>query len=310
MFRRLFTLISMPLMLVVASSALAVCSTASIPETTPTSAFTDHGNGTVTHVLTGLMWKKCPQGLSGATCTTGNASQLTWSGALASAVNDPTGGHNNWRLPSKKELESIVEECRHSPAINLDVFPGTPAQANFWSSTTYGPDPATGWDVDFTDGATFADDKTITSIAGRPFLARLVRATSPFDAFDAQQPIVVSAVLDVDLSVTPPRYDALTDGLLVIRYLFGLTGPSLTLNALGGTAQRTDPAAIKTYLDGVRTQLDIDGNGVADALSDGLLIVRYLFGLRGASLISGAFDPAGSRTTAPLIEAQIQSLMP
>jgi len=28
-------------------------------------------------------------------------------------------------------------------------------------------------------------------------------------------------------------YDALTDGLLMIRYLFGLTGPSLTNNALG-----------------------------------------------------------------------------
>jgi hypothetical protein len=117
-------------------------------------------------------------------------------------------------------------------------------------------------------------------------------------------------ILDVDASITATKYDALTDGLLVIRYLFGLTGPSLTAGALGSTATRTDPAAIKTYLDGIRTSLDIDGNGTADALTDGLLIIRYLFGLRGSSLIAGAVDPLATRTTAPAIEAYIQTLMP
>ena len=66
---------------------------------------------------------------------------------------------------------------------------------------------------------------------------------------------------------------------------------------------------IKAYLDGIRTSLDIDGNSNAEALTDGLLILRYMFGLRGASLIDGAFDPAGSRTDATAIEAHIQSLM-
>src|SRR5262249_26309864 len=35
------------------------------------------------------------------------------------------------------------------------------------------------------------------------------------------------STLDVDASVIATKYDALTDGLLVLRYLFGLTGPSL-----------------------------------------------------------------------------------
>ncbi|MEO8134283.1 MAG: hypothetical protein ABI831_09930 [Betaproteobacteria bacterium] len=118
------------------------------------------------------------------------------------------------------------------------------------------------------------------------------------------------ATLDVDQSITASKYDALTDGLLVLRYLFGLTGPSLTNGALGGTATRTDPAVIKTYLDAIRIPLDIDGNGTADALTDGLLVIRYLFGLRGSALIAGAFDPTGTRTTAAAIEAYIQSLMP
>jgi hypothetical protein len=56
--------------------------------------------------------------------------------------------------------------------------------------------------------------------------------------------------------------------------------------------------------------LDIDGNGVADALSDGVLIVRYLFGFRGAVLIDGVVDTVdGTRTTAPEIEAYIQSIL-
>ncbi|MEO8133369.1 MAG: PQQ-dependent sugar dehydrogenase [Betaproteobacteria bacterium] len=116
--------------------------------------------------------------------------------------------------------------------------------------------------------------------------------------------------LDVDASGSPSQYDALTDGLLVIRYLFGFTGTPLTVGALSSTATRTDPAKVKAYLDGMRPALDIDGNGTSDALSDGLLVLRYLFGLRGAVLISGAVDPLGTRTTAPAIEAYIRSLMP
>jgi hypothetical protein len=128
----------------------------------------------------------------------------------------------------------------------------------------------------------------------------------------SQTPVVVPtpASLDIDASISATKYDALTDGLIAIRYLFGLTGPSLTSGALGATATRTDPAALKTHLDGIRTALDVDGNGTADALTDGLLILRYLFGLRGDSLIHGAVDPQATRTTAPAIEGYIVSLMP
>ena len=117
-------------------------------------------------------------------------------------------------------------------------------------------------------------------------------------------------LLDVDASGSPTEYDALTDGLLIIRYLFGMTGPALTTGALGPTATRTDPDAIKAYLDSVRSGLDVDGNGTADALTDGLLIIRYLFGLRGDALIAGAVDPLATRKTAAEIEAALQALMP
>ena len=116
--------------------------------------------------------------------------------------------------------------------------------------------------------------------------------------------------LDIDASLTSTKYDALTDGLLVMRYLFGLTGTALTNGAVGGTATRSDPTAIKTYLDARSPRLDIDDSGTADALTDGLLVIRYLFGLRGSSLIAGAVDPLAKRKTAADIEAYLQTLLP
>ena len=119
-------------------------------------------------------------------------------------------------------------------------------------------------------------------------------------------------------------YDALTDGLLVIRYLFGLTGDALVNGAVGNAqvgppiksqttsnaASRSTPAEILQYLDAIKANLDIDGNGQSDALTDGLLVIRYLFGLRGNALISGAVAASATRKTAAEIETYLQSLMP
>ena len=104
-------------------------------------------------------------------------------------------------------------------------------------------------------------------------------------------------------------YDALTDGLLVIRYLFGLTGGALTNGAIGTGATRIDATAVLTQLDYLKPLLDVDGNGQADALTDGLMLMRYLFGLRGGALVAGAIGPGALRNAAQ-IEAYIQSLVP
>lgn len=55
---------------------------------------------------------------------------------------------------------------------------------------------------------------------------------------------------------------------------------------------------------------DIDQSGSVDALSDGLILLRYFFGLRGDSLISGVISPNANRTSAADIEAYIESHMP
>lgn len=55
---------------------------------------------------------------------------------------------------------------------------------------------------------------------------------------------------------------------------------------------------------------DVDNNGSFDALTDGLIILRYAFGLRGNSLVDGAIASDATRTSASEIETHIQSLLP
>ena len=55
---------------------------------------------------------------------------------------------------------------------------------------------------------------------------------------------------------------------------------------------------------------DIDGNGQIDALTDGLLILRYLFGLEGDTLINGVIAEDATRTSSADIEAHLRTLMP
>ncbi len=53
---------------------------------------------------------------------------------------------------------------------------------------------------------------------------------------------------------------------------------------------------------------DIDGNGVADPLTDGLLFLRYLFGFRGATLTTGAIGAGCTRCDAAAIEPYLANL--
>lgn len=121
--------------------------------------------------------------------------------------------------------------------------------------------------------------------------------------------LTVKSTLDVDDNGTP---QAAVDGVMVLRYLFGLTGTAVTNGiTMGGGAQRTDPAAINSYLGQVSSVLDIDADTKLSPVTDGLLILRYLLGLRGTALIQGAVAPApgATRNTATAIEDYIRGLI-
>ena len=102
----------------------------------------------------------------------------------------------------------------------------------------------------------------------------------------------------------------LTDGLLVIRHLFGFSGDSLTSGAVASDANRGSPEAIAGYLTEAVSELDIDGDGESKPLTDGLLLIRYLFGFSGDSLISGAIGSDATRDKADKVEAYIKERAP
>jgi hypothetical protein len=104
--------------------------------------FRDNGDGTVSDRATGLMWSKAD-----------SRSGMDWKAALAwIQVRNAEGylGHDDWRLPNAKELQSIVDYSRapavtRSPAID-PVFETTRLADGeypyFWSSTTHLDGPA------------------------------------------------------------------------------------------------------------------------------------------------------------------------
>ncbi len=132
----------------------------SIIASTPASNFTIHNDGTVTHNTTGLMWMRCSLGQiwDGKACS-GTAIGLSWQSALENAVGLSFGGYDDWRVPNRSELESILEERCNSPAINLAVFPATPS-SYFWTSSPYAGLSHGAWSIDFGYGSVNATVKS------------------------------------------------------------------------------------------------------------------------------------------------------
>jgi hypothetical protein len=106
------------------------------------------------------------------------------------------------------------------------------------------------------------------------------------------------------------EYDALTDGLLLLRGMFGLDGNALTGGTLASNATYTAAADIESRIATLGDLADVDGNGQIDALTDGLLTLRYLFGIQGDTLINGVVAGDATRKTAEEIEAHLETLMP
>jgi len=110
-----------------------------------TNDFIDNGNETITDNATGLMWSKDDCGVG-----------LNWEEALNWVYQknqESYLGHNDWRLPNAKELQSIVDYTRslqttNSAAINplFNVTPiidegGGTNYPFYWASTTHADGP-------------------------------------------------------------------------------------------------------------------------------------------------------------------------
>lgn len=118
----------------------------------------------------------------------------------------------------------------------------------------------------------------------------------------------VSNTIDWDFDQNS-QVDALTDGLLLLRYAFGLEGQALTEGAIAINSP-LNSNDVENKIAQAQTIADIDDNGVMDALTDGLLLLRYTFGLRGDDLVHGVTAMLASRSNPIDIEMYIESHMP
>jgi len=86
-------------------------------------SYTDNGDGTITDNVTGLMWQKDP------------GEKMTYEQAVAGAEGFDLAGYDDWRLPTIKELYSLIqfsgtdasrcaeeESCTAIPFIDSDYF--------------------------------------------------------------------------------------------------------------------------------------------------------------------------------------------
>lgn len=132
-------------------SATQTCRTLDLPQSAPIDRYTVDSSGTVTDKTTGLVWKRCSEGQEGADCEKGRAAPYSWREAVALAAATDFSGSKAWRLPTVRELGTLLEYQCTMPAINLTVFPATPA-TNFWTATPYAGYANGAWNINFNDG--------------------------------------------------------------------------------------------------------------------------------------------------------------
>ena len=127
-------------------------------KTGPNFIFQDNGDGTVSDLKTGLMWQQADDG-----------THRTWQEALNFCECLNLAGHSDWRLPSIRELESIVDWQRHDPAIDpvFDCRTGI-----YWSGSTKDYSPGNAWFLTYEN---IADGVIADGYKYLPFLVRCVR---------------------------------------------------------------------------------------------------------------------------------------
>lgn len=112
----------------------------------PPDQYTLVAEGEVRDNYTGLVWER---GYSSA--------QLSWQDAVAYCENLALNGQS-WRLPSIRELSTLVDEALVAPSIDRDWFPDTRygARSNhwYWASHTAQNNPNAAWALNFDDGFT------------------------------------------------------------------------------------------------------------------------------------------------------------
>ena len=125
-----------------AVAVLGVVSSTSAHANAPAGRYTMTG-GTVFDTKTKLTWQQ-----------TVPATKYAWAAAKTYCQTLSLAG-TGWRLPTRKELQTIVDYSQKSPSIDATAFPATPAEA-FWSSSPVAGSTTVAWSIYFIIGLTYS----------------------------------------------------------------------------------------------------------------------------------------------------------
>ncbi len=153
-------------------------------------SYIDNGDGSVSDLSTGLMWRKSP------------GAKVLWSELSRGAASLAIGGYTDWRVPTIKELYSLInfngvtgtDVSNASPYINTTYFDfsygDTSAgeryiDAQYWSSTEYVSTTmngdATVFGVNFADGRIKGYGRDQSDFGNRGYLfVRYVRGQTSY----------------------------------------------------------------------------------------------------------------------------------
>jgi len=153
-------------------------------------SYKNNGDGTITDLHTGLMW------------VAARGNKVTWDTAVANASSSRVGGYSDWRMPTIKELYSLIDFNGKSGATNASSVPyintnyfeivfgdatgGRVIDGQDWSATKYVSTTmngdATVFGVNFIDGRIkgYPQYSPPGSNAGNTMYVRYVRGNSNY----------------------------------------------------------------------------------------------------------------------------------
>lgn len=99
-----------------------------------------------------------------------------------------------------------------------------------------------------------------------------------------------------------------TDGIMILRNLFGMTPEKVVEGAVGPSCTRCTAQDIDSWLTTFNANYDVDGDGNSVWSTDGIMILRDLFGMTPEKVIEGAVGPDCTRCNATDIAQYIDGI--
>lgn len=122
----------------------------------PSSRFNDNGNGTITDMMTGLVWLKNANCFGYKPWTTALYKANTLSNGACSLSDGSKAG--DWRLPNRKELQSLLNRQQGNSYILLNTYGFLSIQQStngvfYWTSSSSAENDSRAWSVNFSDSS-------------------------------------------------------------------------------------------------------------------------------------------------------------